>query len=246
MARTRRAPLSFAGFDPGALKFLRQLRRHNNRPWFEEHRDTYETLLRDPMRALIEELDVRLARIAPELTGDPRRSMFRIHRDVRFSLDKSPYKTHVSCWLFHRDAGKGVGQEAHGGAGLYVHLEPGASMVAGGLWMPAKPALDRVRNALLDGHEAFARMVTAPAFRRRFGTLSEEAMLVRAPRGVDPDHPALPWLRYKSFSVHRMLEDDTMTSPMLPNVLERNFVALRPMVRWLNDALGFPSAERRL
>lgn len=246
MARTTRSGGSFEGFDPGALRFLRQLKRHNTRPWFEDHRTEYETLVREPMRALIEELDVRLARIAPELCGDPRRSMFRIHRDVRFSRDKSPYKTHASCWLFHRDAGKGVGQEAHGGAGLYLHLEPGASMVAGGLWMPAKPALDRVREALLDDHEGFAAIVSHRGFRRRFGALSDEAMLVRAPRGVAPDHPAVPWLRYKSFTVHRMLDDATMTAAGLPTTVERDFVALLPMVRWLNQALGFPPAERRL
>ncbi len=246
MARSRRIPDAFTGFDPGALRFLRGLRRHNTRAWFEEHRTEYETLVREPMRALIEELDVRLARLAPELTGDPRRSMFRIHRDVRFSRDKSPYKTHASCWLYHRDAGKGVGQDAHGGAGLYVHLEPGASMVAGGLWMPAKPALDLVRATLLDAHEAFAAIVTARGFRRRYGALSEEAMLVRAPRGVDPGHPAVPWLRYKSFTVHRMLDDAAMQAATLPDVLEKDFAAMLPMVRWLNTALGFPPAERRL
>jgi uncharacterized protein (TIGR02453 family) len=172
--------------------------------------------------------------------------MFRIHRDVRFSRDKSPYKTHASCWLYHRDAGRGVGQEAHGGAGLYVHLEPGASMVAAGLWMPAKPALDLIREGLLDDHEAFAALVGQRSFRRRFGRLSEEAMLVRAPRGVDPEHPAVPWLRYKSFTVHRMLDDALMTSPRLVATLARDFTALVPMVRWLNAALGFPPAARRL
>lgn len=237
---------AFAGFDPAALRFLRSLRRHNDREWFAAHRTEYETLLRDPMRALIEECDVQLAAIAPELTGDPRRSMFRIHRDVRFSRDKRPYKTHASCWLFHRDAGRGVGQEAHGGAGLYVHLEPGASLVAAGLWMLARPALDLVRQALLDDADGFGAIVTAPSFRRRFGALSEEAMLVRAPRGTDPDHPSARWLRYKSFTVHRMLDDSLMTSPRLVPALARDFTALVPMVRWLNTALGFPPADRRL
>jgi len=236
---------AFSGFDPAAFRFLRGLRRHNTREWFTAHRGEYETFVREPMRELIEECDVRLAAIAPELTGDPRRSMFRIHRDVRFSRDKSPYKTHASCWLYHRDAGRGVGQEAHGGAGLYVHLEPGASMVAGGLWMPARPALDLVREALVADHAPLAAIVEGRAFRRRFGRLSEEAMLVRAPRGTDPDHPAARWLRYKSFTVHRMLGDDVMTSPKLVATLARDFAALVPMVRWLNTALGFPPAERR-
>ncbi len=243
-----RSPMTdhFAGFDPDALRFLRQLKRHNNREWFSAHRARYEMLVRDPMRALVEEGDVRLARIAPELTGDPRRSVFRIHRDVRFSRDKSPYKTHAACWFYHRDAGRGVGQEAHGGAGLYLHLEPGGSLVAGGIWMPARSALTLIREALLADHRPFARMLATPSFRRRFGPLSEESMLVRAPRGTDPDHPAAALLRHKSFTVHRMLDDATICSPQLMTTLERDFRALIPLVRWLNAALGFAPADRRL
>ena len=85
------------------------------------------------MAALVEEMDVRLAELAPEIVGDPKRSIFRIHRDVRFSNDKSPYKTNAACWFYHMDAGRGVGGDApHGGAGFYFHLEPGESCWAAG------------------------------------------------------------------------------------------------------------------
>ena len=126
---------------PRALTFLRQLRRNNRKPWFEQHRAVYETEVRDPMRALVEEVDVGLARVAPEIIGDPRRSVFRIHRDVRFSRDKSPYKTQAAAWFYHADAGKGVGTEAGGGAGFYFQLAPGECFVGGGIWMPPRPAL---------------------------------------------------------------------------------------------------------
>ena len=115
---------AFTGFRPAAFTFLRGLRRNNRKEWFEAHRDVYETDVREPMRALVDELDAVLGGIAPEFRGDPKKSVFRIHRDVRFSKDKSPYKTHIACWLFHHDAGHGVGQEAHGGAGFYVHIQP--------------------------------------------------------------------------------------------------------------------------
>ncbi len=117
------AAARFAGFRPEALGFLRRLKRNNRREWFERNRAVYETEVRDPMRALVEEMDVRLARLAPELTGDPRHSIFRIHRDVRFSADKSPYKTNAACQFYHQDAGRGAGQDAQGaGAGLYFQL----------------------------------------------------------------------------------------------------------------------------
>jgi uncharacterized protein (TIGR02453 family) len=237
----------FRGFGPGALTFFRQLARRNEREWFEAHRRVWEREVRDPMRALVEELDVRLAAVAPELVGDPRRSLFRIHRDTRFSRDKRPYKTHAACWLYHRDAGHGVGDSAQGGAGLYLHLAPApeGSMVAGGLWMPPAPALAKVRERLAEDHEELEAILRAPAFRRRFGSLSDEAVLKRMPRGFDAEHPAAALLRYRSFTVSRELAPDEVLSPKLPATLARDFAALTPFVRWLNAAIGYQAAERR-
>jgi uncharacterized protein (TIGR02453 family) len=238
-------PARSATFGPDAFAFLRGLARHNTRAWFEANRPRYEMNLRAPMAALVEELDVRLAGIAPEIVGDPRRSMFRIHRDVRFSRDKSPYKTNAGCWFYHQDAGRGVGQDAEGGAGYYFHLEPSGCFVAAGIWMPGAAGLAKIRTALAERPTGFAALLQAPAFRRRYGRLSDEAMLTRLPRGYAPGHPAEAWLRYKSFTVSRALPTTTVTSPRLAGVLARDFEALRPLVRWLNAALGLPARDRR-
>ena len=236
----------FRGFGPGALLFLRRLARHNAREWFERHRAVYETEVREPLRALVEEMDVRLARIAPELVGDPRRSIFRIHRDVRFSKDKSPYKTNAACQFYHHDAGRGAGQDAEGaGAGLYFQLADGECFVAGGIWMPARPALEKIREALAEDPEGLDRIVRGPAFRRRFGALSREAMLSRLPRGYAEGHPAERWLRYKSFTASRMLTEREVGSPRLAATLERDFAVLVPLVRWVNGAIGYRVWERR-
>jgi uncharacterized protein (TIGR02453 family) len=236
----------FAGFRPEALGFLRRLKRNNRKEWFERNRAVYETEIRDPMRALVEEMDVRLARLAPELTGDPRHSVFRIHRDIRFSADKSPYKTNAACQFYHHDAGRGAGQDAKGaGAGLYFQLADGECFVAGGMWMPARPALDRIRDAIAESPEAFERLLRAPAFRRRFGGLDSEAVLRRMPRGYAEDHPAARWLRYRSFTVTRMLSEREVGSSRLPDIVARNFATLVPLVRWLNGAIGYRAWERR-
>lgn len=236
----------FAGFSSGALRFFRGLRRHNDRGWFEAHRPEYEVRVRDPMRALVEEIDVRLARLAPEMVGDPRRSIFRIHRDVRFSADKSPFKTHAAAQFYHRDAGRGAGVDAVGaGASFYFHLDPAESFVAGGIWMPARPALDAIRDAIAADPEGFESIVTDAGFRRRFGALEDDAVLTRMPRGYRDDHPAARWLRYRSFVGYRPLRESEVLSPRLPATLERHFAALLPLVRWLNDALGYRRAERR-
>jgi uncharacterized protein (TIGR02453 family) len=237
----------FAGFRAQALEFLRRLVRNNRRDWFERNRAIYETEVREPLRALVEEMDVRLAQLAPELTGDPKHSIFRIHRDVRFSTDKSPYKTNAACQFYHRDAGRGAGQDAVGaGAGLYFQLAHEDCFVAGGMWMPSRPALDRIREALAEGCEGLEAVVGDKTFRRKFGRLSEEAMLKRLPRGYQPGHPAERWLRYCSFTAYRPMSVEEVLSPRLPAMLERDFAALVPLVRWINEALGYQAAERRL
>jgi len=233
-------------FSPATLQFFRGLARHNAKPWFEAHRAEYEETVREPMRALIEEMDMRLARFAPEIVGDPKRSMFRIYRDIRFSKDKSPYKTHAACWFHHRDADRRVGNEAEGGgAGFYVHIQPGASFVGGGIWMPPRPMLDRLRDAIAEKWKAFDRLVRNAAFRRRFGGLSDEAVLKRMPRGFAETHPAAGWLKYQSFTAGRALTDGQVASARLPALLEADFARLLPLVRWLNGALGLREAKRR-
>ncbi len=239
-------PVGFAGFGPPALRFFRGLRRHNDRTWFTAHRAEFELHVRDPMRALVEEMDARLGRMAPELVGDPARSVFRIHRDVRFSADKSPYKTHVAAQFYHRDAGRGAGRDAVGaGASFYFHLDPAESFVAGGLWLPARPALGAIRDAIAAEPQAFESIVRAPRFRRRFGALEDDAMLTRMPRGYADTHPAARWLRHRSFVGYRALSEAEVLGPGLPRVLETDFAALLPLVRWLNAAVGYQAASRR-
>jgi uncharacterized protein (TIGR02453 family) len=234
-ARRRSMP-----FTKAALSFLRGLERNNNKPWFEANRDAYEREVREPMRDLIEDMDVRFMRFAPEIGGDAKRSMFRIHRDIRFSKDKSPYKTHAACWFSHRNASTRVGGEANeGSAGFYFHLQPGGrSMVGAGLWMPPRTQLTKLREAIAGNHAGFGRVVSG--LKRRFGGLDEEhGMLKRVPRGYADDHPAGQWLRYQSFTSGRMLADSDVVGPQLPAFLARQFEGLLPLVRWLNDALGY-------
>jgi uncharacterized protein (TIGR02453 family) len=233
-------------FTTASLTFLRGLARNNRRDWFEAHRGDYEAAIQGPMRALVEEMDVRLARLAPEIVGDPKRSVFRIYRDIRFSRDKSPYKTHVACWFYHRDASHRVGQESHGGgAGFYFHVQPGSSLTAGGLWMPPRPALDRIREAMAAKPAVFSRIVTAAGVRRRFGELDDEAVLKKVPRGYAEDHPAARWLKYRSFTMGRMLSDREVLGPRLLDAVERDYALLLPLVRWINAALGLKAAQRR-
>jgi uncharacterized protein (TIGR02453 family) len=233
-------------FSAATLRFLRGLTAHNNKPWFEAHRDDYEAAVKVPMQALIEEMDVRLARFAPEIVGDPKRSMFRINRDIRFSADKSPYKTHASCWFYHRDGSRGVGREAEGGgAGFYFQIAPGDSFTGGGMWMPPKDALAKIREAIADSPRAFEKIAGSPKLKLRFSGLDDEGQLKRVPRGYAPDHPAGEWLRLQSFVSGRRLTDAQAVGGRLVALLEADFQVLLPLVRWINGTLGLRPATRR-
>ena len=232
-------------FTQRALRFFRELARHNEKPWFEAHRDEYETEVRRPMRELIEDLDARFAEFAPEIGGDLKRSMFRIYRDIRFSKDKSPYKTHAACWFHHLNAARTVGAEADAGsAGYYFHLQPGGkSGLGAGIWMPPRPQLKKLRDAIANDPKGFDRM--ARSIPRRFGGLDDEGALKRMPRGYAENHPAAKWLRFQSFTSGCGLTDTQVASPSLAAFLGREYEALLPLVRWLNGALGFKPASRR-
>jgi len=237
---------TFRGFRPEALSFLRRLKRNNQREWFQAHRDAYDNDLMAPLRLLVEEMDVRFAKFAPEIAGDPKRSVFRIYRDVRFSRDKSPYKTNAGLWFQHRNASHGVGTETHGaGAGFYFHLEPHGSFVAGGIWMPPRSTLNQIRDAIAARPADFARAISGTAFKRRFGDLSEDAMLKRLPRGFRPGHAAERWLRYQSFTVSAPLTDPQVTDSRLPDRMARDYQSMLPLVRWLNRSLGYMPAAKR-
>ncbi|GAC1650789.1 MAG: DUF2461 domain-containing protein [Gemmatimonadaceae bacterium] len=235
----------FAGFRPQTFAYLRRLARNNNKAWFESHRDEYEREVRAPLAAFVEAIDIWLADAAPELVGHPRRSLFRIHRDVRFARDKAPYKTNAACWFYHRDAGRGVGSVAHGGAGLYLHVADKDCYVGGGIWMPPAPTLARIRDRLVEDYEGFEATIITAAFRRPFRGLSDDAVMTRVARGYSPTHPAAQWLRYRSFTASAQLSRAEVTSHRLIDTAVRRYTVLLPLVRWLNAAIGFPAAARR-
>ena len=233
-------------FTTHTLRFLSGLKKHNNKPWFEAHRDDYELFVKAPMRDLIEEVDARLARFAPEISGDPKKSMFRIYRDIRFSKDKSPYKTHASCWFFHRDGTRGVGREASGGgAGFYFQVAPGQCFLGGGIWMPPRDALNRIRDVIAEHPKPFAKIALEKKVVKRFGGLGTEDMLKRLPRGVAEHHPAAPWMRHQSFLFGREMRESEALSPKLGASLEADYRLMVPLIRFVNSALGLKPAATR-
>lgn len=226
------APLPpFTGFPRKGLDFLRSLKKNNNRPWFQRHKGDYEEYVRFPMQCLIAAIAERMTGIAPEIAFHPRRSIFRIHRDVRFSKDKAPYKTNIAA-SFEVKGGEGPTETP----GLYVGIEPEGIFAGGGLYMPSGPQLKAIRRAAADRPEDLLAVVNNRRFRRAFGGIQGEA-LQRAPLGYPPDHPMIRYLRQKQWYVGREWESDACLSPRFAGQVAGVFRDTMPLIRWLTLAL---------
>ena len=220
----------FAGLPKEGLKFLRSLKRNNNREWFQRHKSIYETQVKKPMESLIEAMATDFARFAPEMVASPKVSAYRIYRDTRFSKDKSPYKTHIAA-VFPRS---GLGK--HEGAGYYLHIAPAELLIGGGLYMPLPEDLNAVRSHIAARPAAFARIVEGREFRRLFGALGGE-QLSRVPRGFSPDHVAANYLKHKQFLASRFFDPEVATTPKFYALAVETFQAMLPLIRFLNEPL---------
>ena len=216
---------TFTGFEPDAVQFLADLASNNDRAWFQPRKGEYERLLKRPLEALCVALEERFRALDIPLQADPARSPFRIYRDVRFSKDKSPYKTNVGAslpWI-----GEG---DAH--AGGYFHLEPGGAFVGGGMWHPEKASLDAFRR-LLDRDPGRVHAVTDDAvFVATFGRLNGDR-LTRVPQGYRPDHPEAELLKLKDMTFGHRLSDADVYAADLPDRLAASLAKAVPVMRLL-------------
>ena len=179
-------------FTKDTLKFLRALKRNNDREWFRSRKDEYEQHVRAPMIAVIEQLAKDLPRFAPELIASPKASLYRIYRDTRFSEDKTPLKTNAAAAI------RWKGLEKHEGAGLYFEIAPGWVWIGGGMYAPESPHLVKVREHIVDTWPEIRKITKGKAFVRHVGELHGDR-LTRVPRGFPADHPASEYLKHRQF-----------------------------------------------
>ncbi len=221
---------SFPGFPPEALRFLRQLKRHNDRSWFLERKEAYEQSVKGSMIELVRALGRELLSYAPEMVVEPSKAIYRIYRDVRFSPDKRPYKTHIAAVF----APQGIPK--HAGAGLYFHIAPEEVLIAGGVYMPGSAELLAIRRHIANHYEELQEILANRAFRKRFGGLEGEA-LSRPPKGFSASHPGIDLLRYKQFLVSASYPSAIAETPRLLPEVNGHFQAMMPLVRFLNSPL---------
>jgi uncharacterized protein (TIGR02453 family) len=218
----------FPGFPPDALKFLRSLKRNNRREWFQPRKEIFETTIKAPMVELVEAINAELLDFAPEHITDPKKAVYRIYRDTRFSADKTPYKTHVAA-IFPNH-----GLEKHSSAGFYFHLTEKSVGIAAGSYMPGPDELRAVRTWLADNHDKFRDTARKPE--KLLGRLQGSAV-TRMPKGFAAGHPAEDLIRMKQWLYWVELDGKIATSPrLLPDLLKR-FRAAAPVIAMLNGPL---------
>ncbi|BDC98377.1 DUF2461 domain-containing protein [Persicobacter psychrovividus] len=205
--------------------FLSQLQDNNNREWFQEHKALYISA-KDELAALMAQLIPIAAKYDPLLAlEDPKKSVFRIYRDVRFSKDKRPYKTHLGAWI--------SGNRKSDRAGIYVHLEPEKCMIAGGVWQPQGARLKSIREEIYYNGDAFRQIVEAPDFVAQFGGLQGDT-LKTAPRGYDKNDPLIAFLRHKDFLAMKPMPIQDFMQERILTQCDEIFRAMAPLNQFLN------------
>jgi uncharacterized protein (TIGR02453 family) len=218
-------------FTQDTFRFLKDLTRNNRRDWFNDNRGRYEEHVKVPALRFIQDFAPHLAKLSPHFHAGPR-SLFRIHKDTRFSKDKSPYKTHTGIQFRHDRA-----KDAHA-PGYYLHIQPGSVFIGLGLWHPDGPTTRKIREHMVEAPDAWKRASRSKKFTGTFEAAGES--LSRAPRGFDAAHPLADDLRRKDFIGARDLDEDFVLSPDLPKELAKMFSAGTPYMAFLCEAVGVP------
>jgi len=216
-------------FTRDAFKFLRELRENNDRAWFAANKERYEKYVRQPALKFIAEFSPKLAKISPHLVADPRPvggSLFRIHRDTRFSRDKSPYKIHIGIHFFHEASKKAAASVP----GFYLHIQPGQSFGAAGIWHPDPPSLEKIRRAIADDSEEWRAL-------RKSKLPIEGGSLKRPPRGFPPDHRFIDDLKRTDFVTSTRFTDAELYDVKFVNEFAKACGQMSPIVRFTTRAL---------
>lgn len=212
------------------LSFLRDLRKHNTRDWFDRNRTRYQAA-RGEFILLVDALIAGIAYFEPHvLELEPENCIFRINRDTRFSKDKTPYKVHLGAFI--TDRGRNVAR-----AGYYVHIEPGECLVAGGIYMPPSRETKAIRAAIMDDATALRSIVGKAEFTAAFGKELPGERVKTAPRGVPKDHEDIDLLRLKSYEVYQSISDNNVLSSDFARFAVKQFAIMHDYNAWLNRAI---------
>jgi len=219
----------FDGYPKEGIAFLKQLKKNNSREWFAKHKQDYEDFVKLPMQSIVAELSPMMKSFASDFVVDPKRSLFRIYRDTRFSKNKTPYKTHVAA-IFQPT------KNWKASAGLYLHIEPGEIYLGGGMYMPSSENLKNIRNAIVNYPKKYLTIVQSKDFKKYFKNIEGEK-LRRVPQGFSSDHEMAEWLKMRQFFISYTLPETECLKKNFPDTVCKIFKPMMPLVRFLNEAV---------
>ena len=228
-------PTTTSPFTKDLFHFLGELALNNEREWFKENQSRYEAHVREPARAFIRAFAPHLRKISKHLVANDAKvggSLMRIHRDVRFGKDKTPYKTNLGI-QFRHEAGKDVHAP-----GLYVHVEPDSIFLGAGMWQPDGPSLAAIRKTIVEKPSAWKRVTGEARFKRRWEFGGDS--LKRAPRGFDPDHPLIEDLKRKSHIATLELTPNAVSRRGFVEKVAEAFQEAKPYMRLLTKSQDLP------
>jgi uncharacterized protein (TIGR02453 family) len=217
--------------QPSTIQFLKNLKNNNNKPWFDANRKKYEEAKLDFGQFIQSVIDQHAKKDAGLKEIKAKDCMFRINRDVRFSKDKSPYKTNFGASI-NRGGKKSVS------AGYYIHCEPGEAFAGGGVWIPMPPELKKIRQEIDYNFDEFKKIVGSKKFKSVYGDLhkGDEISLVKVPQGFEKNNPAAEFLKLKSYLAMRKFSDADLKSKDLAKMVLEAFDALQPLIEFINRA----------
>lgn len=214
------------------LQFLEDLKANNNRDWFLENKKRYEIVKKDYHKMVSDFLDA-MKPLDPALELlEVKNCTFRINRDIRFSKDKTPYKTHIGVWL-------SSGSKGQNRAGYYVHIEKGSSFIAGGFYAPESEDLKKVRKEIAFFHEDLEEILAEKNFKKTFGDFdrNERSLLKNPPRGYEKEHPAIELLKLKSFEASQKFDISEVLEKDFVSKMSKRLIVLKPLNEFINRAL---------
>ena len=216
-----------ASISPETFDFLTQLKQNNHRDWFLEHKHLYETAHKNVLEFAGSLFD-RMSETDNLVEVTAKKMLFRIYRDIRFSKDKSPYKTGFS--------GRMKRATPYLRGGYYFHISPGNTVVAGGFWKPNAPDMKRIRNEIAADDTEIREIIADPVFKKTFGQL-EGDQVKTAPKGFSKDHPAIDLIRYKQFLLRRSFSDKETLSKHFLDMAVETYQAMRPFFDYMSEVL---------
>ena len=225
----------FVGFGPEMVGFLADLSNNNNKPWFDANKARYEAEVREPARELIRQIAPGLKKISKHLVADDRKaggSLMRIYRDIRFSKDKTPYKTNVGIQFRHA-----AGKDVHA-PGAYIHIGLDSCFLGIGIWRPDKDSLAAIRRSIADEPKKYQRVIEDPTMLAQWRIGGES--LKRPPRGFDKEHPLIEEIKRKDHILVADLSLEQAESRQLMELALERFRAAKKHTRWLCKAIGVP------